>query len=259
MAEKNRYFFFFLLMLFCLRAFGQEPTRPNIILIVADDLGYSDLGCYGGEIKTPALDKMAQKGIRLTHMYNAGMCVISRSSLLTGQWWPKTEYGIQKDPNIAQKLKASGYRTGLIGKWHLKGEPNDKGFDYFFGFLGGYSSYFKGSQDYRLNKAPFNDFGDDFYSTDAFSDHAIRFIKKDTKDQPFFLYLSYQAPHNPLQASKEEIIAYRGTYLKGWQAIRKVRIKNQIRLGIIDPDTPLPEYPENLPDWNTLTPEQKDM
>ena len=261
MSEKNEYFFFFLLMLFCLRSFGQEPTRPNIILIVADDLGYSDLGCYGGEIKTTALDKMAKKGIRLTHMYNAGMCVISRSSLLTGQWWPKTEYGIKKDPNIAQKLQASGYRTGLIGKWHLKGEPNDKGFDYFFGFLGGYSSYFEGSKDYRLNKAPFNDFGRDFYSTDAFSDHAIGFIKKDTntKEQPFFLYLSYQAPHNPLQASKEEILTYRGSYLQGWQAIREARIKNQIKFGIIDANTPLPEYPKNLPDWEVLTSEQKDL
>lgn len=261
MSEKSSYFFVLLLMLFCLCSFGQEPSRPNIILIVADDLGYSDLGCYGGEIKTPALNNMAQKGIRLTHMYNAGMCVISRSSLLTGQWWPKTGYGIENDPNLAQKLKASGYRTGLVGKWHLKGEPNDKGFDYFFGFLGGYSSYFEGSKDYRLNKVPFNDFGNDFYSTDAFSDHAIRFIKKDTnaKHQPFFLYLSYQAPHNPLQASKEEIIAYRGTYLEGWQAIREARIKNQIRFGIIDADTPLPEYPKNLPDWNTLTSEQKDL
>ncbi|MEM8765341.1 MAG: arylsulfatase [Bacteroidota bacterium] len=261
MIGKNESLFSFLLILFCLCSFGQDQTRPNIILIVADDLGYSDLGCYGGEIKTPNLDKMAHKGIRLTNMYNAGMCVISRSSLLTGQWWPKTGYGIEEDVNIVQRLKASGYRTGLIGKWHLNGAPNDKGFDYFFGFLGGYSSYFEGSKDYRLNQEPFTNFGNDFYSTDAFSDHAIRFIKKDknAKNQPFFLYLSYQAPHNPLQASKEEILEYRGAYLQGWQTIREVRIKNQIKFGIIDADTPLPEFPKNLPDWNELTPEQKDL
>ncbi|WP_422083595.1 arylsulfatase [Ulvibacterium sp.] len=252
--------------LFCC-AFGlpilqaRQNDRPNIILIVADDLGYSDLGCYGGEIKTLNLDKMANKGLRLPNMYNAGMCVISRSSLLTGRWWPKTGYGIEKDPNIAQKLKASGYRTGIVGKWHLNGEPNDKGFDYFFGFLGGYSSYFEGSKDYRLNQQPFNNFGEDFYSTDAFSDRAVQFVenKGNTDNRPFFLYLSYQAPHNPLQASKEEIMAYRGTYLQGWQAIREARIKNQIKFGIIDSATPLPKFPENLPDWDALTPEQKDL
>ncbi|MHA7831768.1 MAG: arylsulfatase [Flagellimonas sp.] len=251
----------FLLILLCLSSFGQESKEPNIILIVADDLGYSDLGCYGGEINTPALDNMAQKGVRLTNMYNAGMCVISRSSLLTGKWWPQTGYGIEKGTNMALELKGKGYRTGIIGKWHLQGEPNDKGFDYFFGFLGGYSSYFEGSKDYRLNKEPFNDFDTDFYSTDAFTDQAISFIEKDKneKNQPFFLYLSYQAPHNPLQAPKEVIMEYRGKYLKGWKAVREARIKNQIRFGIIDASTPLPEYPDNLPNWNTLTPEQKDL
>jgi arylsulfatase len=162
---------------------------------------------------------------------------------------------------MAQKLKTSGYRTGLVGKWHLNGEPNDKGFDYFFGFLGGYSSFFEGSKDYRINKEPFNDFGNDFYSTDAFTKRAIDFIKKEenSKNQPFFLYLSYQAPHNPLQASKKEIMKYRGNYLEGWQAIRDARIKNQIAFGIINKDTPLPDFPENLPDWDSLTPEQKDL
>jgi len=241
--------------------YSQKTERPNIILIVADDLGYSDLGCYGGEIKTPSLDKLAHSGIRLSNMYNAGMCVISRSSLLTGKWWPKVGYGIEKHVNLAQKLKQQGYRTGIVGKWHLNGEPNDKGFDYFFGFLGGYSSYFDGSKDYRLNKIPFVEFGDNFYSTDAFSDRAIEFVKNtgNGQDQPFFLYLSYQAPHNPLQASKEDIKSYRGDYLKGWQAIRDARINKQIQLGLVDPETPLPEYPQNLPFWESLSSEQKDL
>lgn len=251
----------FLFFIFCSIIKAQQNNRPNIIVILADDLGYSDIGCYGGEIKTPALDKMANEGIRLTSMYNAGMCVASRSSLLTGQWWPKAGYGIKNKVNIAQKLKESGYRTGLVGKWHLNGEPNDKGFDYFFGFLGGYSSYFKGSKDYRINKKPFTDFGDDFYSTNAFTDYAIDFVnpEKSQNNKPFFLYLSYQSPHNPLQASKEQIMAHRGNYLKGWQAIRDTRIKNQIKFGIINANTPLPDYPKNLPDWESLSPEQKDL
>ena len=151
-----------LLFIGCSETNKISKERPNFILIVADDLGYSDLGCYGGEIRTPALDQIAAQGIRLSNMHNAGMCVISRSSMLTGQWWPRVGFGIEQGTNLAQVLQQRGYRTGLVGKWHLQGEPNQKGFDYFFGFLGGYSSYFKGSADYRLNSSKFEDFGDDF-------------------------------------------------------------------------------------------------
>lgn len=238
-----------------------KQERPNVILIVADDLGYSDLGSYGGEIKTPALDEMANAGLRLSNMHNAGMCVISRSSMLTGQWWPKVGYGIETGTNLAQALKKEGYRTGLVGKWHLKDEPNNKGFDYFFGFLGGYSSYFEGSPDYRLNQEKYDDFDNGFYSTDAFSERAIEFVSSENSEteEPFFLYLSYQSPHNPLQASKEDIVKYRGTYKKGWQAIREARIEKQKSLGLIELETPLPDYPKNLPDWDSLSPEQKDL
>lgn len=238
-------------------SFAQQKS-PNIILIVADDLGYSDLGCYGGEINTPALNKMASEGLQLSNMHNAAMCVVSRSSMLTGKWWPRTGAGIKSGNNIAQILKENGYRTGLIGKWHLDGHPNDKGFDFFFGFLNGFASYYKGNTEYRLNKVPFKDFGKDFYSTDEFTKRAIDFIKP-KENKPFFLYLSYQAPHNPLQAPKEDIMKYRGKYLKGWQAIREARIKNQIKLGIIEPGTPLPDYPQNLPDWESLSSTQKDL
>ncbi|MGB5821111.1 MAG: arylsulfatase [Saonia sp.] len=255
------YFFIVVFCLITVQTIQGQTKRPNIILIVADDLGYSDLGCYGGEIKTPALDRMAKEGLRLTHMNNAGMCVVSRSSMLTGKWWPKADVTTTTDPNLAQALKKVGYRTGLVGKWHLGGEPNRKGFDFFFGFLGGYSSYFEGSKDYRLNQQQFQDFGIDYYSTDAFTDRAIEFIKpgESKTDTPFFLYLSYQSPHNPLQAPKEDIMKYRGTYLKGWQAIRDARIKNQIKLGIVKPGTPLPAFPQNLPPWESLTPAQKDL
>lgn len=261
MYKTTIYFLSCILFLFNLQQLQAQQTKPNIILIVADDLGYSDIGCYGGEVSTPALNKLSKEGIRLANMHNAAMCVVSRSSLLTGKWWPKAGAGITTGNNIAQQLQQAGYRTGLVGKWHLNGEPNDKGFGYFFGFLGGFSSYYEGSKDYRLNKKPFTDFGKNYYSTDAFTDRAIEFIKPVTgvNQQPFFLYLAYQSPHNPLQAPRADIMKYRGTYLKGWQAIRNARIKNQIKFGIIKPGTPLPAYPQNLPDWEALTPAQKDL
>ncbi|RRQ49637.1 arylsulfatase [Maribacter algicola] len=261
MYKKSEPLLLLLLILFCWTSLGQESTRPNIILILADDLGYSDLGCYGSEIKTPHLDNLAANGVRLANMNNAGMCVISRSSILTGKWWPETGYGIKKGENLAEMLKKRNYHTGIIGKWHLDGNPMEKGFDYFFGFLGGYSSYFEGSPDYRLNHEPFSDFGENFYSTDAFSEHAASFIKQSSqlKDKPFFLYLSYQSPHNPLQAPKEEIMKYRGQYLKGWESIRDARIRKQKHLGIVEKQVPLPGYPKNLPLWETLSPDQKDL
>ncbi|WP_299433902.1 arylsulfatase [uncultured Maribacter sp.] len=239
----------------------KEVGSPNIIVIMADDLGYSDLGCYGGEISTPTLDNLASEGIRLPNVFNAGMCVASRSAMLTGKWWPRAGFGAQNGPNIAQELKKEGYRTGLIGKWHLDGTPNKKGFDYFFGFLGGYSSYFKGGKDYRINEQKYEDFGNSFYSTDAFSERAVEFVKSNNgqNKEPFFLYLSYQSPHNPLQAPKEDIMKYRGSYLKGWQSVREQRIEKQKSFGLIAAEASFPEYPQNLPDWNTLTDAQKDL
>ncbi|TWO33239.1 arylsulfatase [Seonamhaeicola sediminis] len=259
-----RYFLLFIAICFtvsCKTEITKETESPNIIVIMADDLGYSDLGCYGGEISTPSLDNMASEGIRLPNVFNAGMCVASRSAMLTGKWWPRAGFGAQNGPNIAQELKKEGYRTGLIGKWHLDGTPNEKGFDYFFGFLGGYSSYFKGGKDYRINEEKYEDFGNAFYSTDAFSESAVEFVKSDNAQNkaPFFLYLSYQSPHNPLQAPKEDIMKYRGSYLKGWQSVRKQRIEKQKALGLIADGVPLPDYPQNLPDWSTLTDAQMDL
>ncbi len=252
-----------LITAFVINVSAQKQTnKPNIICIVADDLGYSDIGCYGGEIKTPNLNKLADEGIRFSNMHNASMCVLTRTSLLSGKWWPTAGSGIRKNTiTMAEELKKAGYRTGIVGKWHLEGEPNERGFDYFFGFLGGFSSYYSGSKDYRENKNTFTNFGKDFYSTDAFTNKAIEFIKPNinSSDKPFFLYLAYQSPHNPLQAPKEDVMKYRGVYLKGWQAIREARIKNQIKFGIIKPNTALVDYPQNLPNWESLSPEQKDL
>lgn len=234
-----------------------EKQKPNLIIILADDLGYSDPSCYGGEIPTPSLDRLAAEGMRLTRFHNCGMCVVSRASMLTGKWWPRAQKDFAAMEILPERLKSAGYRTGLIGKWHLADHPMDHGFDHFFGFLGGFADHFAGGPGYRLDRAKFDDFGLEFYSSDALTERAFQFIQRDKA--PFFLYLAYQAPHNPLQAPREDIMKFRGKYLKGWQQVREDRFQRQKKLGIVPKDAVLPAYPANLPDWDSLTPQQKDL
>lgn len=237
-----------------------SAAPPNLIIILADDMGYSDAGCFGGEIPTPAIDKLATEGIRLTRFHNGGMCVVSRASMLTGQWWPRALRDFSNIPLLSENLHTGGYRTALIGKWHLAGHPLDRGFDHFFGFLDGFADHFTGSKNYRLDRKPFTGFGPEYYSSDEFTTRAINFIQAPADpEKPFFLYLSYQAPHNPLQAPKAEILKHRGKYLGGWQAVREARFRRQQQLGIVPKNAILPAYPKNLPHWNTLTPEQRDL
>lgn len=252
-------------VLICLSLAGSlsgANTPPNLIVILADDMGYSDPGSFGGEISTPALDQMARDGVRLSRFCNGGMCVVSRASLMTGQWWPSALKGFKGTPLLPEKLHAAGYRTALIGKWHLDGHPLDRGFDHFFGFLGGFADHFTGGPGYQLDRADFKDFPGNYYSSDAFTDRAIQFIvAKPSSDaaKPFFLYLSFQAPHNPLQVPREDILKYRGKYLAGWQTLREARFKKQKELGIVSADAELPARPQNLPDWSSLSPEQRDL
>jgi arylsulfatase A-like enzyme len=234
-------------------------SQPDIVIIMADDMGFSDPACFGGEIPTPSLDRLAASGIRLTHCRNAGMCVASRASLLSGRWWPSALRGFEKADLLPEKLHDGGYRTALIGKWHLKGHPLDQGFDHFFGFLGGFADHFTGSSDYFLDRRPFRDFKPDDYSTVSFADRAIGFVESTPRDQPLFLMLAFQAPHNPLQAPPEAIARLRGKYSAGWKAVRENRIRRQTDLGLLAPGTPLPDYPENLPDWASLNPQQRDL
>lgn len=239
-----------------------ETTRPNIIIVITDDQGYSDMGCYGGEMHTPALDRLASEGIRLTHFYNAAMCVASRAAMMTGNYSVSSMPGFRNMPVFTEYLQEAGYRTALIGKWHLPGDPLDRGFDHFFGFMGGFADHFTGGRDFRLDRTPFTDFGDDYFSTDAFTDRAVTFIESVAESPsrpPFFLLLSYQAPHNPLQAHYDDIMRHRGKYLAGWQAIREARFAKQKEMGIVPANATLPAYPENLPQWESLTPEQKDL
>jgi arylsulfatase len=162
---------------------------------------------------------------------------------------------------VSESLHDAGYRTAIVGKWHLPGHPMDHGFDHFFGFLDGFSDHFAGSDSYRLGREPFRGFGPDYYSSDAFTDRAIAFIQSLSSDveRPFMLYLSYQAPHNPLQAPKADIMKHRGNYLNGWQAVRESRFRRQKEMGVVPADSKLPDYPRNLPNWKALSPEQRDL
>lgn len=257
MLPLNLHLTFLALLLLAL-APVRANEQPNIIMILADDMGYSDLGCFGSEIPTPNLDALARNGVRLTRCRNASMCVVTRASLMTGKWWPSALPTFSKTVILPEALKEQSYRTALFGKWHLNGHPMDHGFDHFFGFLNGFTDHFAGSNTYRLDRKPFTRFGPDYYSSDAFADRAISFIKKPSKD-PFFVYLSFQAPHNPLQAPKADILKHRGNYLKGWQDTREARFAKQKQLGLFPAQTSLPAYPQNLPDWTSLTPAQRDL
>jgi arylsulfatase A-like enzyme len=233
----------------------ETPKRPNIIIILADDLGFSDVGCYGGEIRTPNIDKLAADGLRLTQFYNAAKCEPSRSSLLSGLYWQQAERGIKRGVTLGQALHAAGYTTLAAGKWHLDGNPVDRGFDRYFGFLNGASNYFKGNEFFRLDRDVFKVPASGFYTTDAFTDYAIRFVeegRKNAPEKPFFLYLAYNAPHDPLQAPTEDISRYKGKYAKGWDALRQERYQRQIGLGVIKKQWELSPRPDNIPAWDSL-------
>ncbi|MGZ0709713.1 arylsulfatase [Coraliomargarita sp. W4R53] len=238
-------------------------TKPDIIYILADDLGYSDIGCYGSEIATPNLDRLASEGIRFSQFYNASKCEPTRANIMSGHYWPVTGLGVQRGATLGEVMRAGGYATFALGKWHLNGHPMDRGFDRFFGHLSGASAFFPPIDvSFRLDKTPFRPTDPKFYVTDAVTDHAIDFIKASKQaapDKPYFMYLAYNAPHNPLQAPREDIAKYRGKYRQGWEAIQQKRYQRMKELGVISPETQLAPHPSNLPRWESLSPEQKDL
>jgi arylsulfatase A-like enzyme len=233
--------------------------KPNIVLILADDLGYSDLGCYGGEIQTPNLDKLAAGGLRFTQFYNGARCCPSRASILTGLYPHEAGFpgmGGRLPANCAtipEVLRASGYRTFMSGKWHLgTSDPIERGFDEFYGMLGGFGSFWNPKLYTRLpHDRPEREYAaGKFYATDVITDHALDFIASARKaaDKPFFLYLAYNAPHFPLHAPKEEIAKYAKLYEQGWDKIRETRYARQKQIRLIDerwPLTPLSTIPPN--------------
>ncbi|WP_020529071.1 arylsulfatase [Flexithrix dorotheae] len=268
-----------------LKSFCQKASKPNIILILADDMGYSDIGCFGSEVQTPNLDKLAASGVKFSQFYNNARCCPSRAALLTGLYphqagiggmtdthIPIPEYqGFFKDNTItlANALQSAGYSTFMSGKWHVGEEnghwPKDYGFEESFAFINGASSYFDFKPYRNENWPPGNklkvvhnateiDFGDStIYTTDLYTDNALQQIKNHKKDKPFFLYLAYTAPHWPMHALPEDIAKYKGKYNEGWEAIRERRFEKLKKLGLIKPTNQLSEkFPVNR-DWESLS------
>lgn len=257
-----------------------EAPPPNIILIMVDDMGWSDIGCYGGEVQTPNLDRLAREGMRFTQFYNNAKCTTTRASLITGLY-PRRD---QKDAELlrtnmitlGELLQAGGYQTILSGKWHLGRDetkhPIHRGFDEYYGLLDGCSNFFDPSiQDppYKGNRIRFfahndvriTDFPDDYYTTDAFTDHAIGSVREAVKqDKPFFLHLTYTAPHYPLHAKPEDIAHYKGKYLMGWDSLRQQRYRRQVEMGLLDPGVyPLSEGDVRAYAWETADQEFEDL
>ena len=265
-----------LLCAFLVQALDAAP-RPNILIILADDLGWSDLGCYGGEIRTPNLDSLAAGGLRFTQFYNCTRCCPSRASLLTGLYPHQAGIGLMasdvaaKFPGagdkgeafpgyrgalnascvtIAQVLKPAGYRTAAVGKWHVGDRefPTQRGFDDFYGFVGGYAvdsweprmmTRLPGGRPQRNYKPG------EFFATDAITDHALDFLGDMKKSgAPWLLYVAYQAPHFPVQSKREDMTGYPEIYAQGWDKIRGQRLARQKQIGL-------------LPESTTLTPRSK--
>lgn len=264
----------------------QKDGRPNIIIIMADDMGYSDLGCFGSEIPTPNIDALAQSGIKYTQFYNTGRSCPSRASLLTGLYAHQAGIGrMSEDPGskpgkdsknppayqgflndncvtIAEVLKSAGYDTYMAGKWHvgMHGEekwPLQRGFDHFYGILAGACNYLqpKGGRGLTLDNTKLDPPAQPYYTTDAFTDYALEFISNREQDNPFFLYLAFNAPHWPLQAKQEDIDKFLHKYDCGWQAVREARLKKQKELGIIPEDCGTAEWESRT--WDQLTDQEK--
>jgi arylsulfatase len=262
--------------------------RPNILLIVADDLGYSDLGSYGGEIKTPVLDQLAQQGVRYTDFYVAPTCSVTRSMLLSGtdnhvaglgNMWesnapnqigkPGYEGALNKRvASVAELLQDNGYHTYMAGKWHLGLKPDQiphaRGFERDFSLLVGGGSHFDDGWniEWQIPKAPYTEDGrpvkklpKDFYSTKAYTDKTIQFIEEGRKDnKPFFAYLAYTAPHGPLHLPDDWLRRYKNRYDEGWDAIRQQRLARMRELGIVDEGVNAADRLYFLPRSTTFTP-----
>jgi arylsulfatase len=263
--------------------------RPNIVVVLVDDLGFSDIGCYGGEVPTPNLDRLAARGVRFTQFYNTPRCSPTRASLLTGLYphqaglgWldnmvePKSRgiHGklLPRCVTIAEVLHEAGYFTAMTGKWHLGQQhgcvPWKRGFDRSLNSRYG-EVYFPeeadlrpGTKDLYLNGEELRKnspvFGKDWYSTDLFTEWGLKFIDEARKEnKPFFLYVAQGAVHFPLRAPKEVIEKYRGKYRNGWDRLREQRHAKQIEMGLVDPRWPLAPRPPESPAWNTLTPDEQ--
>ncbi|MBN2473197.1 MAG: arylsulfatase [Pirellulales bacterium] len=266
---------------------GAAAPRPNILVILLDDLGFSDLGCYGGEIQTPNMDRLAENGLRFTQFYNASRCCPTRAALMTGLY--PHQVGLRYNGRslthdgvtIAEVLRAAGYQTAMAGKWHLSktltldadhlrwvnhqidppgqpfgpidSYPIHRGFQRHYGIIWGVIDYY---DPFSLveGERPVKEVPDGYYITDAITDYAVRCVRDMARrDRPFFLYVAHCAPHWPLHALPEDIAKYRDAYRDGWHALREARYRRQIEKGLFDPaSTPLPELMGRGSDWDEL-------
>ena len=268
----------------CSKGFKRE-TRPNVVFILVDDLGFSDIGAYGSEISTPNIDKLASNGVRFSNAYNTSKCFPSRACLLTGLYSQQIGYNktfklsMSHAITLGELFKMTGYTTMWSGKHHSIENPINRGFDHYSGLLDGASNHFNPGlqregegipaqkRNFKKNtNAPYRNWvidgkiinpytpEKDFYTTDAFTDYALEWIDE-KNDSPFFLYLSYTAPHDPLMAWPEDIKKYKNKYDVGYKVIRENRFLKQKQLGIISENTQLskPEYQN----WKGLSAEER--
>ncbi len=250
-------------------ASSRDKGKPNILVIITDDLGYSDPGCYGGDIPTPNIDRLAAEGMRMLNFHSNPVSSPTRASLMTGLYPTRAgvgrmglrtatpEYGdhLREDcTTIAENLRANGYATFTAGKWHLgsfDGErPAQRGFDRSYSVLAGAGDYYRPSSlcvdDVRVKPEE-----KDYYLTYHITDNAVRYVKE-SGEKPFFLYLAYSAPHWPLQAPKAEADKYFDFYMQGWDVLRQGRFERQRALGIISPQAVMPPRDERVPAWDSL-------
>lgn len=256
-----------------------STSSPNIVVIMVDDMGYSDIGCFGGEVKTPNLDKLATGGMRLTQFYNTAKCHTSRAELLTGNYaYAIGDNNMEHGATFGEVLRGAGYRTICSGKWHQSPLPTERGFDRYYGLADGCANFFNPGTVARPGegmpgtKSPgekrrwviedkvimgYTDPDPKFYHTDAFTNYAIERLEEyKDENKPFLLYLPYTAPHYPLHAWPEDIAKYRGKYKIGWDEIRKQRFERMKQLGIIGENHQ--PTPREGRDWDKLTDAQKD-
>ena len=259
----------------CTSKSESPDTHPNIILILADDMGWSDLGCYGSEVSTPNLDGLAKQGMRFTNFYNTSKCFPSRACLLTGVYAQQNGYArnfsgpITNAVTLGEVLGEAGYRTLFSGKHHGLENPYDRGFDRYYGLKEGACNHFNPGLQREGEPAParkgrarpwcfdsimiepYTPVEKDFYTTDYFTKHALGWLEEYKNEQkPFFLYLAYTVPHDPLMAWKEDIDKYRGRYDVGYEEIRARRYAKQLEMGLIDESHILSE-PTHVP-WADL-------
>jgi arylsulfatase A-like enzyme len=260
-----------------------EPSarKPNIILILTDDMGYSDIGCYGSEIDTPNLDRLAKNGLQFSSYYNCPRCCPSRASLMTGMYSHQAHMGMMVDDHktygkefpsydgdlnkacftIAEGLKPAGYRTYHSGKWHLSAEqttegtnldksnwPCQRGFDHGYSMITGAGSYYHPNT-LTMDNEPINEFPKDFYFTNAIAEKGLEMIQQGPQDQPFFWYCAFNAAHWPLQAPEDVIAKYRERYMDGWDKMRASRHAKQIKSGLLKAEWKMTPRDPRVPAW----------